>query len=55
VYYWFNTSSLYFTLRLYFEAFQKQACQNCYVLTHPLMEFGSTSEFPHRTPPTRSW
>lgn len=46
--YWFTTSSLYFTLRLYFEAFHGQACRNCYVSTHPLMEFSSASETSHR-------
>lgn len=48
MYYWFTTSSLYFTLRLYFEAFHHQACRNCYVSTHPLMEFRSASETSHR-------
>jgi len=46
-----NTTSMYFTRRLYYEAFQKQACRKRELSEHPLMNLNSTSEYyiaPHQ-------
>jgi len=49
--YGLNTTSMYFTQRLYFEAFQKQACRKRELSEHPLVNLSSTSEYyiaPHQ-------
>jgi len=51
VLYRLNTTSMYFTERLYSEAFQKQACRKSELSEHPLMNLSSTSEYyiaPHQ-------